>query len=104
MSFIAETPEPPYYAVIAPVEWSQDTQGYEEMAEKLLELAKDQKGFIGIEVGMQEGFSLTVSYWESLEAIKEWRSKAEHLSAKQLGKDRWFSKYKTHIAKVERAY
>ncbi|MDX2348777.1 MAG: antibiotic biosynthesis monooxygenase [Porticoccus sp.] len=104
MSLIVETPEPPYYAVIAPNEWSQDTSGYAEMAEQMLELAKNQEGFIGVEMGVQEGFALTVSYWESLEAIKRWRENSDHLGAKKLGKDKWFSQYKIRIAKVEREY
>lgn len=104
MSFIVETPEPPYYAVIAPVEWSDDVEGSLEMAEALLALAKDQDGFIGMEMAAQDNCSLAVSYWTSLEAIKNWSTNAEHLVAKKLGRDKWFSKYKTHIAKVERAY
>ena len=104
MSYIVETPEPPYYAVIGPAEWADDMEGFAEMAEELLELAESEEGFIGMEMGVQEGFSLSVSYWSSLDAIKSWRGKAEHLAAKKLGKEKWFSKYKTHIAKVERAY
>lgn len=104
MSFIVETPEPPYYAVIAPIEWSDDVEGFPEMAEKMLELAQDQDGFIGMEMAAEDSCSLSVSYWTSLEAIKNWSTHAEHLVAKKLGKDKWFSKYKTHIAKVERSY
>jgi heme-degrading monooxygenase HmoA len=104
MTRIATTPAPPYYAVIAPSEFSDDVRGYQEMATALIELAEKQPGFLGIEVSIMGNFGMAVSYWESLEAIDGWRKHAGHLAAKSAGKTRFFSRYFTRIAKVEADY
>lgn len=104
MFAIAKTPDPPYYAVIAPAELSSDVAGYPETALRLMELARDIDGFLGIETCLHGRFSLAVSYWQSLEAIGRWRRQAEHLYAKDRGKTQWFDAYLTRIAKVERVY
>jgi heme-degrading monooxygenase HmoA len=101
---IAATPEPPYYAVIAPTELRDDVTGYGETAVKLAEIARGIDGFLGIESAVSGRFVIAVSYWRSLEAIQAWRRHAEHLAAKELGRTRWFEKYVTRIAKVERVY
>ena len=104
MSRIARTPEPPYYAVIAPSALSEDTKGYPELGLRLIELARSVDGFLGIELCLDRSFSLSVSYWRSLEAIETWRRNAQHLVAKDLGKKRFFASYLTRIARVEQVY
>lgn len=104
MNKVVAAPTPPYYAVIAPAELAEDVRGYPELAAKLIELAKEQPGFLGIETGFQKGFALAVSYWDSLEAIESWRTNSRHLIAKEKGKTVWFEKYVTRIARVERVY
>ncbi len=64
-----------------------------------------QPGYLGIESARDEaGFGITVSYWESEEAIKDWKQNAEHLEAQRRGVESWCSNYIVRIAKVERAY
>jgi heme-degrading monooxygenase HmoA len=104
MNRVVDAPPPPYYAVIAPAELAEDVRGYPELAAKLVALAKEQPGFLGIESGFQHGFALAVSYWSSLEAIQAWSVHARHMVAKERGKSVWFRKYVTRIAKVERVY
>lgn len=104
MNKVVDAPAPPYYAVIAPAELADDVRGYPELAAKLVELARQQPGFLGIESGFQKGFALAVSYWDSLEAIQAWSVNAQHMMAKERGKTVWFRKYVTRIAKVERVY
>ena len=101
---IASTPEPPYYAVIAPAVLRDDLTGYGETALRLAEIARGIDGFLGIESAISGRFVIAVSYWRSLEAIQAWRRHAEHLTAKENARARWFDKYVTRIAKVERAY
>ncbi len=103
MPVIAETPEPPYYAVIFTSLGTDEDDGYSAMAEKMLELAALQPGFLGVE-SAREGLGITVSYWTDLESIKSWKANTEHLEAQRLGRERWYSGYKTRIAKVERDY
>lgn len=104
MNQIAETPEPPYYAVIAPAELSNDVDDYGQMALRMIELAQEQPGFLGIESALMGGFLMAVSYWESMEAIEGWRKNARHLAVKGTARERWFAKYATRIAKVEVYY
>jgi heme-degrading monooxygenase HmoA len=100
---IAPTPTPPYYAVIfTSIRTSMD-DGYPETAKRMEELAAMQPGFLGVESARNE-MGITVSYWENLEAIKNWKNNAEHLIAQQYGKDIFYKHYKTRIAKVERDY
>ena len=93
----------PYYAVIFTSTLTKDTEGYSEMAQKMEDLAKTQYGFLGID-SAREDVGITVSYWESLEAIKTWKQNSEHLVAQQKGREQWYSWYNTKICKVEREY
>lgn len=103
MSAVAKTPQPPYYAVIFTNERTEGDHGYEKMGEKMVELASQQKGFLGVEsVRDQEGIGITVSYWESLEAIKNWKDHALHQVAQEKGKTDWYKRYGLRVCKVER--
>ncbi|MFD1216988.1 MULTISPECIES: antibiotic biosynthesis monooxygenase family protein [Microbulbifer] len=103
MSLIAKTPNPPYYAVIFTSHLSDDDEGYEDMAGKMIALASDQPGFIGIE-SAREGLGITVSYWSDLDSIKNWKANLEHAEAQRLGREKWYSSFKTRISRVERDY
>lgn len=104
MTSIVRLPAPPYFAVIAPAVHRDDITGYPQMATRALESASTLDGFHGIEMCYQPGFSLAVSYWESLEAIDTWRNHHRHQQAKAQGKSRWFDQYATRIAQVIDAY
>ena len=73
------------------------------MAHLMLELARQQPGFLGEESAREE-VGITVSYWENLEAIRNWKLQADHLAAQQKGRTHWYQAYKTRICKVEREY
>lgn len=103
MSQIAQTPEPPYYAVIFTSLRAEADQGYGAMAARMLEMAAMQPGFLGVE-SARDSVGITVSYWASLEAIRLWKGQAEHLEAQRLGRERWYANFKVRIAKVERDY
>lgn len=93
----------PYYAVIFTSVRTEGDNGYAEMAQKMDELARKQKGFIAVE-SAREKLGITVSYWENLEAIPNWRNDLEHSFARKMGKEKWYQSYKVRIAKVEREY
>ncbi len=102
---IAKTPNPPYYAVIFSSERTGVDQGYSEMAEKMISLASRQPGFLGAEsVRDENGFGITISYWESLESIRNWKENTAHQHAQQRGRKEWYQRYKTRICKVEKDY
>jgi len=100
---IASTPKPPYYAVIFTSIRTEGDNGYSETAERMLELAKQQLGFLGVESARND-IGITVSYWKDLAAIKAWKENAEHQIAIEKGKAEWYKDYKVRIAKVERDY
>lgn len=101
----AATPEPPYYAVIFSSQRTEGDRGYGHIADRMVELAAQQSGFLGVEtVRGADGFGITVSYWTSLEAIGAWKRDAEHQAAQETGKRLWYADYQLRIAMVERAY
>ncbi len=105
-SRFAPLPEPPYYAVIFTNQRSDaDPAGYAQTADRMVELASEQPGFIGAESTRDaEGLGITVSYWQDEESIRAWKTNAEHRIAQETGQARWYEHYITRVAKVERAY
>ncbi len=100
---IAKTPSPPYYAVIFTSILHKQQEGYEEMATKMIEIAAQQEGFLGVE-SARDGLGITVSYWKSLSDIQKWKNHSAHLLAQKRGKEEWYRAYKVRIASVEREY
>lgn len=100
---IAKTPAPPYYAVIFTSLRTNGDNGYAEMADKMVELAKKQPGFLGVE-SAREQIGITVSYWKDLESIRKWRENPDHQVARRKGKEDWYRQFTTRIAKVEHDY
>ncbi len=78
---------------------------YAEAAHAMTELAKRERGFLGIESARDAaGFGITVSYWSSLQAIRAWKEKAEHAAAQALGKTKFYDRYSLKVCSVERSY
>jgi len=100
---IAQTPDPPYFAVIFTSVRTKGDNGYSEMADQMLELARQQEGFLGVESARNE-IGITVSYWRDLESIRKWRENFEHTVARKKGRKEWYQSFKVRIAKVERDY
>lgn len=97
--------EKPYYAVIFSSQKNADDEGYGEMAMKMAELARQQKGFLGVESFRNgDGGSVTISYWKSLEDIRAWKAVSEHREAQATGRERWYDSFTVRICKVERDY
>jgi len=100
----AQTPEPPYYAVIFTSLRTDLEEGYGATSDRMIELAAQQPGFLGVESARDaDGLGITVSYWESEEAIANWRRNAEHRVAQANGLEKWYAEFFTRVAKVERA-
>lgn len=102
---LAQTPEPPYYAVIFTSVRTPEDRGYAAAAERMVELAAEQPGFLGVEtVRDAAGVGITVSYWTSEAAIRAWHEQAEHRIVQEEGKRTWYRDYQLRVARVERAY
>ena len=91
---ISHTPDPPYYAVIFTSVRTEGDRGYAGMADRMVELASQQDGFLGVESVMNE-IGITVSYW---------RENFDHTIAREKGRKEWYQTFKVRIAKVEIDY
>lgn len=102
----ARLPAPPYYAVIfCSQRTAEDEAGYAATAQRMIELARTQPGFLGYESARDgDGFGITVAYFDSEAAIARWREHAEHKAARQQGHRRWYEHVELRVARVERAY
>lgn len=99
-------PPTPYYAVIfSSLRTGGDDAGYAAMAERMVQLAAQQPGYLGIESAREtSGFGITVSYWATLQDIARWKANAEHQVAQETGQARWYEHYELRVAQVLRAY
>ena len=93
----------PYYAVIFTSLLHENDPDYDIMAQKMITLADTQPGFLGVESARNE-LGITVSYWEDLASIVNWKRHTEHIAAQQKGIKDWYHWYKVRICKVEREY
>jgi heme-degrading monooxygenase HmoA len=101
---LAKTPEPPYYAVIFTSRRTAVDDGYGAISDRMVELAAQQPGFLGVEsVRDAAGVGITVSYWSSLESITAWKANAEHKVAQVGGRKKWYEHFELRVARVERA-
>jgi heme-degrading monooxygenase HmoA len=101
----APRPEPPYYAVIFTAQRTDVDAGYGETADRMVELASQQPGFLGVESTRDAtGLGITVSYWRTLEDIAAWKRHLEHAAARAGGRAQWYSRYELRVARVERGY
>ncbi|NHE59979.1 antibiotic biosynthesis monooxygenase family protein [Cyclobacterium plantarum] len=100
---ISNTPPAPYYAVIFTNIRTPGDQGYAEMAQKMDDLARQQPGYLGHE-SARDKLGITVSYWESREAITAWKNENQHRLAQKAGREKWYQHFKIRICKVESDY
>ena len=102
---LARTPEPPYHAVIFTSVRTDVDRGYGAVADRMVELAAQQPGFLGVETTRgADGLGITVSYWRDDASIAAWKAEVRHLAGQRLGRERWYEHYELRVAKVERAY
>ena len=93
------------YAVIFCNQRREGDHGYAEAAARMVELVQQQPGFVGVRsVRGADGLGITVSYWDSLEAIAAWRAEAEHAATRERGRADWYAHYELQVVKLERAY
>ena len=100
---IAKTKTAPYYAVIFTSLRTPVEEGYSEMANRMVELAQQQPGFLGVESARSE-VGITISYWDSIESIKSWKNNTQHRFAQNMGKSKWYQNFAVRICKVESDY
>ncbi len=99
----ADTPEPPYVAVIFTSTRTGGDRGYAAMSDAMEALAAQQPGYLGIE-SAREDIGITVSYWVDHDAARGWKQVAAHLVAQRRGREVWYHDYRVRVATVERDY
>lgn len=100
---IADTPEPPYTAVIFTSLRTEGDQGYAHMSERMERLAAEQPGYLGSEYARDQ-VGITVSYWADEAAAAAWKQVAEHLVAQERGREVWYADYRVRVCTVTRDY
>lgn len=101
----ARTPAPPYYAVIFTSIRTAIEENYIETNDRLFEMLKTFPGYLGAESARnEEGLGITVSYWQDLDAIKQWHLHPDHIEAQENGRKKWYKHYKIRVCKVDREY
>ncbi|GGK81277.1 antibiotic biosynthesis monooxygenase family protein [Mangrovihabitans endophyticus] len=100
---IADTPQPPYVAVIFTSTRTEGDHGYAAMADAMVTLAGKQPGFLGIEAA-RDALGITVSYWTDQQAARDWKQVSAHLVAQRRGREAWYRDYRVRVATVEREY
>lgn len=100
------TPVPPYYACIFTSQRGDgDAAAYASAAARMVELARTMPGFLGVESARDgAGLGITVSYWDSEDAIARWKAQAEHAAVRERGRGHWYARFEVRVARVERAY
>jgi heme-degrading monooxygenase HmoA len=64
------TPEPPYYVAIFTSQRSEDIEGFEPMAERMVELVHHQPGFLAMDSASgANGIDIVISYWKDDESM-----------------------------------
>lgn len=99
----ADTPEPPYVAVVFTTTRTEGDHGYAATAAAMEKLAARQPGYLGLESARDE-VGITVSYWRDHDAARAWKLVAEHLVAQRRGRQVWYQDYRVRVATVERDY
>ena len=73
---------------------------YARMAKALKQLAFSEYGcldFVAVTEGNQE---IAISYWQSLQDIRQWKNDPLHRAAQALGKDKWYSEFNVEICET----
>jgi len=100
----AAPPDPPYTVSIFASRLRPGAEGYPELAARMVELARQQEGFLGMESARDAtGFGITVSYWRDEECVARWRAVAEHAEAQRRGRRELYERFEMKLGTVARA-
>lgn len=80
---------------------------YLEIAAELRATLEKIDGFISVERFQSisdENKMLSLSFFESHQALDEWRNIAEHRTAQTIGRSSYFADYRLRVVSIERDY
>ena len=88
-------------AVIFTSRLKNPAPGYAEEARRMVALAAECPGFLGMESWRDEtGRGVTISWWESREAIAHWKQHPEHRAAQARAAD-WYEEWQIAICELK---
>lgn len=88
------------YAVIFKATIAEFDDEYFRTAERLKELAFskfDCQDFVSVTEGDEE---IAISYWETLQHIRDWKNDPEHRLAQARGRDKWYKSFSVEICEI----
>jgi heme-degrading monooxygenase HmoA len=81
----------------------EDAAEFQELAARMLELARSMPGFISYQLYVSEdGERCSVIEFESREHLQAWREHPDHREAQRLGRERYYEAYSLHVGEPER--
>ena len=92
------------YAVIFKAKTNELDEAYFEMIERMRELAMNEYGCTEFTAVTEGSSEIAISYWDSMEDIKNWKENSEHLVAQELGRSKWYKEYTVQIVEVLSEY
>ena len=102
---LARTPSPPYYAMIFTSQRTEGDRGWMDMADRMIELARQQPGILAVESARgTDGLGIIVSYWADKGSITAWKKHIEHQTAQCARQRMWYAEYQVRVALVEQDY
>ena len=83
-----------------------DHEEYAKWSGLMSEMVKEIPGFLGSESFRDSDTrkGVTIAYFEDEAAVKRWREVSEHKEAQNLGREKFYSEYRTRVTRVEREY
>jgi heme-degrading monooxygenase HmoA len=77
---------------------------YEETATRMVEIVSSIPGFLGMDYAATDGGELVIARFDSHESLAAWRDDPEHRAAQQLGRERFFARYRIDVCETVRSY
>jgi heme-degrading monooxygenase HmoA len=82
-----------------------DMAAYQATFERMFEAVSAIPGFRGIEgFSAEDGSELAVAWFDSDEALAEWKRHPDHLVAQEQGRREFYASYEITIADTDRQY
>lgn len=95
-----------YAVIFRSLRTSHSDDLYQEYSEKMEELVKSIDGYIGHH-GQRDPktrLGITISYFDSREAIKKWREHPDHVATQELGRTTFYLWYEVKVVEVQQMY
>ena len=91
------------YVVIFKATVAELDEEYSSMAQQLHQLAFSKYGCVDFKAVTEGDQEIALSYWPSLQHIRDWKNDPVHRQAQAAGHDRWYSSYSVEVCELIRS-